>query len=362
MDLSRILCPIPPVLTFKNPCGRAGCDHAFEYAGSNPFQKLANLVATHAPHCKGHKNDTAVPCETEWQPPEKVFQAVLTHNNFAGLTTEVIHDREYDGPPHSTKWPSYDGSDTEDDVSIDSVSSRGARQRKARTSKPRSAVSVNFTAVSVNFTAVSVNFTAVLEAPPGKKKGARTEAQRRALLEGDVWTRQVNPHSVGCRGCKRTIKLDGRSRYYPGLWEKHRERCNGIKIGLIEMSRPCQSKEIEGVEEGTPIKSLVMASQNLAVSSGSLSLKLLERPRVTYLVFPPESYPWSFWRLASVEIDWMVQFDNEAIRRVVCTTIAEGRAPIDTARPKTLCAIAPPSGQRLMNFGLLEGSPAIARR
>ncbi|KAJ7775341.1 hypothetical protein B0H16DRAFT_1712923 [Mycena metata] len=249
MDLAKILSPIPPALTFKNPCGRAGCDHVLEYAGTNPFQKLANLVAAHTPHCTGHKNSGTVSCETEWQPSEKVLQAVLTDDmyyNFGGFATEVTQDRAFNEAPQPIQWPSYDESDTDDAMSVDSVSSPGGRKRRARTSKPRSAGGLDFTA-----------FT--LEAPH-KKKGARTEAQRRALLKGDVWTKKVRPHSVDCRGCKQTIKLDGRSRYYPGLWEKHRERCNGVKIGLVEANHPLKAIELPpAVEEATPMNSVDMA-------------------------------------------------------------------------------------------------------
>jgi len=64
------------------------------------------------------------------------------------------------------------------------------------------------------------------------KKTARTEAERRLALESDEWTLRVTPHEVVCRGCRRTIKLDRRSRYYPGLWEKHRDRCEHVsKMG-----------------------------------------------------------------------------------------------------------------------------------
>ncbi|KAJ7662618.1 hypothetical protein DFH06DRAFT_1190485 [Mycena polygramma] len=62
---------------------------------------------------------------------------------------------------------------------------------------------------------------------PGKKT-SRTEAERRHALESDEWTVSVFPHEVVCRGCRHTIKLDRRSRYYPGLWEKHRDRCEGV--------------------------------------------------------------------------------------------------------------------------------------
>jgi hypothetical protein len=60
------------------------------------------------------------------------------------------------------------------------------------------------------------------------KKTAHTEEERKAILENDVYTSGVGVHQVTCRGCGRTIKTDRRSTYYPGLWEKHRERCRGV--------------------------------------------------------------------------------------------------------------------------------------
>ncbi|KAJ7451464.1 hypothetical protein B0H11DRAFT_2288994 [Mycena galericulata] len=64
------------------------------------------------------------------------------------------------------------------------------------------------------------------------KKTAHTEAERKAILENDIWTGLVEPKRVVCRGCGSTIRLDKRSRYYPGLWLKHRERCDRIKNGI----------------------------------------------------------------------------------------------------------------------------------
>ncbi|KAJ7451504.1 hypothetical protein B0H11DRAFT_2201641 [Mycena galericulata] len=66
----------------------------------------------------------------------------------------------------------------------------------------------------------------------GGKKTAHTVAERKATLENDVWTGLVEPKRVVCRGCGKTIRLDKRSCYYPGLWLKHRERCDRIKNGI----------------------------------------------------------------------------------------------------------------------------------
>ncbi|KAJ7841141.1 hypothetical protein B0H13DRAFT_2365872 [Mycena leptocephala] len=60
------------------------------------------------------------------------------------------------------------------------------------------------------------------------KKTARSETERRLTLETDKCALRVTPHEVDCRGCRHTIKLDRRSRYYPGLWEKHCNQCKAI--------------------------------------------------------------------------------------------------------------------------------------
>ncbi|KAG2083836.1 hypothetical protein BD769DRAFT_1397883 [Suillus cothurnatus] len=53
-------------------------------------------------------------------------------------------------------------------------------------------------------------------------KRRKKEDQRKQELEDDEYTEDVQPKSVRCRGCQKAISLDKRSRYYPGLWVKHR--------------------------------------------------------------------------------------------------------------------------------------------
>ncbi|KAJ6579076.1 hypothetical protein DFH09DRAFT_337964 [Mycena vulgaris] len=74
------------------------------------------------------------------------------------------------------------------------------------------------------------------------KKSAHTEAQRKAALEADPWTLKVELTKLVCRGCGRTVRLDGRSRYYPGLWWKHREHCERVRSGCALPDQPEQRK------------------------------------------------------------------------------------------------------------------------
>ncbi|KIK47426.1 hypothetical protein CY34DRAFT_799378 [Suillus luteus UH-Slu-Lm8-n1] len=61
-----------------------------------------------------------------------------------------------------------------------------------------------------------------------KSKRNRNEGERKEYLENDEYTDDVRPKSVKCRGCGGVICLDNRYRYYPGLWDRHRDLCRGI--------------------------------------------------------------------------------------------------------------------------------------
>ncbi|KAG1828615.1 hypothetical protein EV424DRAFT_1384483 [Suillus variegatus] len=77
------------------------------------------------------------------------------------------------------------------------------------------------------------------------KQQRKSEGQRKQELEDDEYTYSVCPTSVRCRGCEKEISLDKRSRYYPGLWTKHREKCRGIR--RIEEDKLNKSATREGV-------------------------------------------------------------------------------------------------------------------
>ncbi|KAG0704577.1 hypothetical protein DFH29DRAFT_1078169 [Suillus ampliporus] len=75
----------------------------------------------------------------------------------------------------------------------------------------------------------------------GCGKQRKSEAQRKQELENDEYTYNVQPTSVRCRGCDKEISLDKRSRYYPGLWTKHKSKCPSIQ--RIEKNKLTQSGE-----------------------------------------------------------------------------------------------------------------------
>ncbi|KAF9460082.1 hypothetical protein BDZ94DRAFT_1266825 [Collybia nuda] len=62
-----------------------------------------------------------------------------------------------------------------------------------------------------------------------RRKYVRDPIQRKKILEEDIWATNVTVTSVDCKGCGKTLALDGRRQYYLGLWEKHRVKCPGIR-------------------------------------------------------------------------------------------------------------------------------------
>uniref|UniRef100_A0A0W0FQK3 Uncharacterized protein n=1 Tax=Moniliophthora roreri TaxID=221103 RepID=A0A0W0FQK3_MONRR len=80
------------------------------------------------------------------------------------------------------------------------------------------------------------------------------EEQRKAKLENDPWSdkTRLTPKSVFCLGCKRVIRLDRRNDYYPGLWLKHRELCQGIARAKREANERQKQKEKERISQSKP--------------------------------------------------------------------------------------------------------------
>ncbi|KAF8873149.1 hypothetical protein BD779DRAFT_1477162 [Infundibulicybe gibba] len=61
------------------------------------------------------------------------------------------------------------------------------------------------------------------------------KAARIDYLRKDRWTVGVMATTVQCAGCGKTVRLDGRSEYYPGLWDKHKGKCKGIQSEIAEV-------------------------------------------------------------------------------------------------------------------------------
>ncbi|KAF7433546.1 hypothetical protein PC9H_005504 [Pleurotus ostreatus] len=82
-----------------------------------------------------------------------------------------------------------------------------------------------------------------------RKKNMMDESERKKKLEDDPWALEVTPISVRCGACTRLVSLDKRSRFYPGLWLKHREKCMEIKrLEAIEQEQGDKSESSSAVQ------------------------------------------------------------------------------------------------------------------
>ncbi|KAJ6556250.1 hypothetical protein B0H19DRAFT_1071366 [Mycena capillaripes] len=227
-------------MAFENPCGRRGCGHIFKYSGSNPFQDLAALVAEHAPYCVGRESGATHRCDTGWQPNavvlDRFYQVDDDPNMYYNFGQCPSMELDEDRPKSLAGYSDSDSGDSEPESDIDSEDEVPLASISALTKRKTSKSCARRTSCVVKASAKGTTTALPKLLVVRKKKGARTEAQRRALLEADPWTVAVAPHHVICRGCTHTIRLDKRSRYYPGLWEKHRERCEGVKTACPKAS------------------------------------------------------------------------------------------------------------------------------
>ncbi|KAG8221160.1 hypothetical protein J3R82DRAFT_2711 [Butyriboletus roseoflavus] len=82
---------------------------------------------------------------------------------------------------------------------------------------------------SSNLVAESVNSLNNTWISAGCERKRRTLDQRKLELEQDEYAKNVTTKSVVCGGCHKEISLDKRSKYYPGLWLKHKGKCPSIE-------------------------------------------------------------------------------------------------------------------------------------
>ncbi|KAJ7478971.1 hypothetical protein FB451DRAFT_1240274 [Mycena latifolia] len=207
--------PPQDIACFRNPCGRRGCGHIIEYVGPNPLENISRLVNEHYQVCPGRLPVAAHTLDTHWHPrPQNLDDLSLDK------AKNVPEDRSLS--PQSRGWSSPPAESQIGGPSESGTSSTSSRSTRNTKSLPPSVVAPEISA----------------------KKSSRSEAERRKTLETDEWTMDVTPHEVVCRGCRRSIKLDRRSRYYPGLWEKHRDRCEHVTKMRGELEAEEGSSEI----------------------------------------------------------------------------------------------------------------------
>ncbi|KAJ6573185.1 hypothetical protein DFH09DRAFT_1277251 [Mycena vulgaris] len=246
--------PAAGFLPFESPCGCRGCPEIFKYEGTDPFGGLEALVTAHKQHCVGRN----LGCDTGWQPSKEMTQQWHWQQPHGGAA-ETYRGQNVDTDQEDVDWKasqtrlmfrtpdeSGDGNAraSDDEMPIRSHSDApGPPCRKQKRGGNKHRVPPK--------TPLGPNEVHI-------KKTSNSEAHRKAALENDQWTLVVEPASVVCRGCKQAIALDKRSRYYPGLWDKHRDRCDGVKKerALLEQAHEVgrQSPSAEAVDELKPLQ------------------------------------------------------------------------------------------------------------
>ncbi|KAJ7290679.1 hypothetical protein C8J57DRAFT_1611817 [Mycena rebaudengoi] len=308
----------------QSHCGHKGCGYVFEYSGQDPFQALAVLIKAHALNCRAQKN-----CAAKRKPWERPPNARLTWplKTRAAFRCEMDSDEEegpygeypdadscatqhpencfsfpMPGPPRgmptttsdmpfpdlcSLYPPVADPSASPSTIIAlgatfpASISPRATRSRARCTEvlmrpssptreKKRTSTQASKRQTTSKSSLRSGKGTRMPLPPRAKKlrtakKTAHTEDERKAILENDVYTSGIGAHQVTCRGCGRTIRTDRRSTYYPGLWEKHRKRCRGVK----KMEYEHEKKDATAAEAAT---STPIASTSGTVSSRESSI------------------------------------------------------------------------------------------
>ncbi|KAJ7223453.1 hypothetical protein GGX14DRAFT_658167, partial [Mycena pura] len=227
---------------FESPCSRRGCSHIFRYSGTNPFVDLAAMVAMHRRHCVGREVSTSHKCpRTAWQAPASLVQQFAADKSVRkdqGPSREPsFGDRHVDDIDCEDQWTDEDrGSSAMDEGCHRTPDDKAANGVTSGRLCADGSLELGYATEAVGGQRAAIAAGAAAQGNIGTyqwqkvKKTARKEAERKALLEADPWALMVSATQVVCGGCMQTIRLDARSRYYPGLWEKHRDRCDGVRV------------------------------------------------------------------------------------------------------------------------------------
>ncbi|KIK45258.1 hypothetical protein CY34DRAFT_10542 [Suillus luteus UH-Slu-Lm8-n1] len=175
-------------------CGRFGCSTAFVYAASTDWPTVSRAISDHSLVCKGGFSTLS--------------------NSPPRADTHGTQDAP-SSPPLAPESLGVENGNCEDEVGAGSCRrgiKEGKRKRELEEDEPE--------------------YTEDVQSKSDKSRGCkrrRTEDERKQELEEDEYTEDVQPKSVKCRICKKVIQLHNRYMYYPGMWDRHRGTCSGIR-------------------------------------------------------------------------------------------------------------------------------------
>lgn len=93
-----------------------------------------------------------------------------------------------------------------------------------------------------------------------RRKNVMRSSERRANLEADEWTCEVQADGVRCKGCGGWYVIDPRAKFYPSNWKKHRDRCKAIKL---KTGQSIPSVSMSGVVRRRALKGLCTAPEKV---------------------------------------------------------------------------------------------------
>ncbi|KAJ7736069.1 hypothetical protein B0H14DRAFT_3898587 [Mycena olivaceomarginata] len=226
------------VATFESPCGRLGCNHVFKYEGIDPLKEISALVKAHSIECRGG-NYTATHADAEWQAPNnlKCFCKMLEDDSNGVATTAPKP------PPFRPKLPPTPPTGPKSKrKAAEALTKALQRQSEAvsttLTTSERRGSAVEQSANIAKPAKLPFHRSSIQKTPdhrilhyndPRDGNCAKTPLSVARTLNLDEYTLGVTSQHVVCRGCRKTVPLHRRNEYNPGVWRKHRSRCEGVK-------------------------------------------------------------------------------------------------------------------------------------
>lgn len=264
--MSDIVCAVSTsFLPFEQPCGGRGCTHVFNSLGPDPFEALSAQVKAHRPHCVGRNFGATHRCDTGWRPPMSLLQqwqqptsSATASDRSGAVRATPINEMSWEPLPDTSRASSQETSDDDQampdggsDICVTGSIVDTAAECHTRDPAP-----------GLRCPRKPSPSCKQSSSKSHIKKTAKKESERRAELEADHWAFAVEPNNVLCRGCHRDIVLDKRSRYFPGLWIKHRERCAGIKFARKQLENTLkQGRDVSERESTQELKTSIISGR-----------------------------------------------------------------------------------------------------
>ncbi|KDQ62019.1 hypothetical protein JAAARDRAFT_66983 [Jaapia argillacea MUCL 33604] len=195
-DLTDLPVMAKPSIWVEMPCRR--CTHIFRYPAGTPWYRVWPEVNAHWERCPGstlalRSRDERV-AEKHIPENDQISRAGTAEGSVIDRRSREPDERQgpesrpSDGPPPAKK----------------------SKKSVTPTREPDSTATPNHRRLY--------------------RGGEQRDQERKAALEADEYTGEVDAKWVECVACKQKIKLDARGSYYVSLWKKHKGYCASIAM------------------------------------------------------------------------------------------------------------------------------------